>query len=254
MSLVSILITTFKREKLLFWGLDSIAKQDNPYKTEVIVLNDGVEDESENICKQFEDRLDINYIFTASNKESLDKWRVPGFALNIGAKKAKGDYLFISCAEMFHFNDCIKLMTEELIMKPKILAIPNGRDDLDSNFLTRVMQTDGNPNISDFNRCGALNVLIPFLMGCSKENYFEIGGYDEDFIGVGFEDNDFVERMISSGCKYFNTEAVAVHLYHPRVHGHNNNTIRQGMILNQNLLVSRRGTIKRNIGKEWGVL
>ena len=255
MASVSILITTFKRANLLYWGLQSISKQQSKHDIEVIVLNDGVEDETEGVCKLFKKSLNIKYIFSAANKNPSDLWRVPGFALNIGAKKAEGEYLFISCAEMFHVDDCIGGMTDYMVDHPdmKMMMVTNGRDDLNQNFLNRVRQTDGNPSMADYNKCGELNIRIPFLMGMRKKDYFEIGGYDEEFVGVGFEDNNFVERMSANGCKYVNSNCHVVHLYHPRIHGNDNNEIRQRMAINKSLLMSKRGQNKANIDREWGI-
>lgn len=253
MASVSVLITTFKRARLLYWGLVSIAKQKYTHDVEVVILNEEPDErDTLNVCRQFYDKIDIRHIHTAKTKESMERWRVPGYALNIGVKQSESEYIFISCAEMFHVNDCIQIMTDKMEESGKVLTVPNGRDDLSSNYLNRVQQTDGNPSIDDFNKCGYLNVRIPFLMGCRKEDFSEIGGYDEDFKGVGFEDNDFVDRMNANGSKHIQTDALAVHLYHQRIHANTNEEMRQGMILNQNLYLSRRGQIKRNIDKEWG--
>ena len=249
--LVSILITTYKRPHLLKWGLHSIARQDNHYDTEVLVLNEYACDDSEEIIEQYVDKLNIKHIITKKS-EDRDKWRVPGFALNIGAKMAQGQILFITCAEIFHMNDCIRNMTSYMLEHPKILCIPAGKDDLNQNFLNRVQQTQGNPTEADYNGCGLLNVNIPFLMGVYKEDYFAIGGYDEDFTGVGWEDTDFIERMNRYGCNHNQVDARIVHLFHPRIHGDDRSLSLTRH--NQTLYVQRRGIVKRNEGREWGVM
>ena len=124
----SILITTFNRAELLSYGLDSLARQNlNKDEVEVIVLNDGNPDDStEGVCELFEDDLNIRY-FAARNRKD---WRVPGFAINFGAKQSKGKYMFISCAEMYHMDNTVERMIAALDSNQKLMTIPTiGKDD-----------------------------------------------------------------------------------------------------------------------------
>ena len=52
MSLVSILITSYQRSHLLKWNLYSLLRQDIPFPFEVIVLNDGLPDDTENLTNR----------------------------------------------------------------------------------------------------------------------------------------------------------------------------------------------------------
>jgi glycosyltransferase involved in cell wall biosynthesis len=52
----SIIITTFQRPHLLKWGLFSLTKQAMPKDFETIVLNDGINDETESICHHYKDK------------------------------------------------------------------------------------------------------------------------------------------------------------------------------------------------------
>lgn len=48
---ITIIISTYMRVHLLNWGLFSLAKQAIPFQYETIVINDGIRDETEEICK-----------------------------------------------------------------------------------------------------------------------------------------------------------------------------------------------------------
>jgi hypothetical protein len=250
----SILITTFKRPNLLFWGLHSIAKQECKHKFEVIVLNDGLLDETEEICNSYKDLLDIKCIFTGErNLDGEDHWRVPGFAFNIGAKIAQGEILFLSCAEMFHMGNSIEEMIDILEQDPNSRVICNGKDDVNGGFLKIVNETAGNPTIEDLNKhCGFLNSHLPFFMCFYKNKFMEIGGYDEDFTGLAWEDNDFIYRLNDCGVKQLNGHTYVVHLWHPRFSEGANPEIAKAMAFNQNIFNSKRRQVKRNIGREWG--
>ena len=72
-------------------------------------------------------------------------WRTPGFAINIGVKQSQGDITLICCAEMFHINNTIKLITDVYTStnSDKILAIPKAKDD-NGRFLQHLKETNGN--------------------------------------------------------------------------------------------------------------
>jgi len=179
------------------------------------------------------------------------KYRVPGFALNIGARISQGDVLIISCAEMFHLNETIQLLTVPVRINSKLLATSVGMDDQDGSFLNYVNQHKGNFDLAAFNHnYPKLNTNLPFLMAINRDEFLNIGGYDEDFTGLAFDDNDLVDRLIQNGCELCLTQAQTVHLYHPRYE------ISKDQIddyhYNQKLYQHRKGKVVRNQGKPWG--
>lgn len=252
---VSIIMTTFQRVHLLRWGLWSLARQTIPFDFEVIVVNDGLQDETEEICNEFKEKLNLKYIFTGHrNLNGKRVWRVPGFAMNIGVKQSAGDILVIGCAEMFHNNDTIAKLVPPILDNPKLLGIPLGKDDRSGAFLARLNDNNGIAGSDIYDKCADLNVKLPFLMALHRSQYFEIGGYDEDFVGMAYDDNDFIQRLLSNGCKYFQTTASTVHLYHPRTDGYYANGGPPEWEYNRKLYLSRIGQIVRNEGREWGII
>ncbi|MEW5784277.1 MAG: glycosyltransferase family 2 protein [Bacillota bacterium] len=249
---VSILISTFQRPHLLKWGLYSLAKQDIPLKFETIVINDGVDDETEAICEEYREKLNLTYLFTGQrNLDGAIKWRVPGFSLNIGAKQSTGKFLVIACSEMFHLNDTIVKLINPLRKNPDFLGIPVGKDDTDGSFLRYIQEHGGNYDQEMFESCAALNVQLPFLLSVSRKHFFAIGGYDEDFTGIAYDDNDLVQRLQINGCSYVQTEAKTVHLFHPRCWI--GREVDPGFLFNKNLFFMKKGKVVRNINREWGI-
>lgn len=249
---ISIIIPTYLRAHLLNWGLFSLAKQAIPFQYETIVINDGIRDETEEICKEYQERLNLKYLFSGfRNLNGETKWRVPGFAINIAAQKSKGEILIIACPEMFHINDTVAKLSQPVLDDKKVIAIPIGKDDQDGIFLNQVMVTQGNVDPNLFGHYPELCTRMPFLMAISRDEFLAIGGYDEDFTGIAFDDNDITDRLLLNGCRYYPTDAKAVHLYHPRYGINHQHPL---WIYNQNLYYSRKGTIFRNQNKEWGKL
>ncbi|CAA7600340.1 Glycosyl transferase family 2 [Acididesulfobacillus acetoxydans] len=252
---ISLIITTFQRVNLLKWGLYSLSRQDIPWEYETLVINDGVEDESEEVCKQYQSKLHLKYIFSGQrNLEGHPVWRVPGFAINIGVRRASGDILILSCAEMLHLNDTVARLGVLVLDNPKSLGIPLGKDDRDGAFLNEIERTHGVFDLNTLNRCADLDTRMPFLMALQRAQFEAIGGYDEDFTGVAYDDRDFVDRLLRNGCVHQKTDALALHLYHPRADGYYDQGGPKAWDYNKNLFFSRMGSIVRNQGREWGRL
>ncbi|MEW5784275.1 MAG: glycosyltransferase family 2 protein [Bacillota bacterium] len=250
---VSILITTFQRPHLLKWGLYSLARQYIPFTFETLVINDGVNDETEEICHKYLRKLNLKYLFSGQrNLNGAIEWRVPGFAFNIGAKQSLGKVLILSCAEMFHLNDTVSKLAYPVLKNPNLLGIPVGKSDRDGIFLNHLNEHNGRFTPALFEQLPALDVRLPYLLSVSRSQYNAIGGYDEDFTGVAAEDSDLVDRLRLNGCGYFQTKAETVHLYHPRHLGGTEH--HPAVQYNRNLYYTRQGRIVRNEKREWGKL
>lgn len=230
--MISILLTTYNRNDDCIKCLN-VLKLQITNNIELILLDDW--HIHSNILEQYCKENNFNYIHTGIQKKGKVKWRVPGFAYNIGAKMAKGDYFIIGGAEMLHLNnDTIEQM-----------YIPN-------TATSPIILDEVSKNSKNYNK---LNSKFPFCFGIPKNIYYEIGGYDEDFIGYSYEDADFSDRVLSL-IPFKEINATVVHLWNPRGIQNrgdpkiNNTTYK----LNQKLYNSKKGIIIRNEGREWGVL
>lgn len=231
---VTLLITTFNRDGLLASGLASIGAQNLPI--EIFVLNDGAEGNAKKLAGEY----GATYIYTGLTKRSVNDWRVPGFALNIGVKKSKSEIIIISCAEIIHLKDCLRSILEPVIEDEMALGIPLGFDD------------PGKYDIEKRNCQGLppLNVKLPFLMAMRRQRFLEIGGYDEDYLGIGREDVDIVDRLLNRGCYFEVVDAICVHKKHKRVWDDPASEPRKQY--NRDVYNKKKGTIVRNQGREWG--
>jgi glycosyltransferase involved in cell wall biosynthesis len=252
---VSIIIPTYKRCHLLKWNLYSLSRQEFPFDFETIVLNDGIIDDTEQLVSQYKEQLNIKYIFTGQrNLNGQMIWRVPGYTINIGVKYSQGDIIILCCAEIFHLNDTIKALASvyDSHNTNKVLAIPHAKDD-EGGFLKQLETHNGSFSFKNYNAQPPLvNVKFPFFLAMKKTEFINIGGYDEDFIGTDYDDEDLVMRLLDNGCSHVETDAMAIHLWHPRL------TMTSERIPrfehNKRLFEQRRGIINRNEGREWGKL
>lgn len=250
----SIVIATHRRNPLLKWNLMSLVWALKEDDIEVLVLDDShAIDEG---CQVLAADFGAKYIHTGKTKGS-DHWRTPGFAFNIGAKLAQGDVLVLSCAEVYHPLNTLKLMLSVMEVAPgryddTAVAIPRCIRD-DKGGVLGLLTQDATPNTSEIERLRALDATLPFFMAVQRQRFLDIGGYDEDFTGVCWDDNDITERLILSGGKYVPVAADVVHLFHPR-HNYRSAAIMKRWNHNKALYDERRGQVVRNKNRKWGVL
>lgn len=246
---VSIIIPSYNRSHLLKWNLFSLAKQKISVTYETIVLNDGLPDETEAICRQYQEALNLRYVFTGQrNLKNKLLWRSPGFALNIAAKISNGAILIICDAEIFHINNTVDLVSCPLMENSKLIAYPTGISDRDGSILNQLIKNNGNLEL-DFNNYQQLLTQYPFFWAVDRDEYFAIGGYDEDFTGIAADDDDFRHRLILNDCSLYLTNARIIHLFHKKQYGEK---IAARRTANLNLYTKKRGNIVRNLNREWG--
>jgi len=264
--MVSIIMPCFKRAELLKWGLLSIAKQKIDFDYEIIILNDGVEDDTQSVCDMFFRKLKIKYIFTGQRNTDTLRPRIPGYAINIGVKQSVGDVIVLTCPEIFHIQeDVLNLLIRAVRSDPNALATPREvADDMNGLFLEHVKFNFGDidPSVlsdlievnkktrDDGISAFISNPYMPYLIAMRKSHFMDIGGYDEDFIGTAADDNDLMDRLLASGCDYKLVEADVVHLYH----GAKPDMGSERYKYNVALWKSRKGIIERNKTRLWGVL
>ncbi len=253
--IASILITSYDRPNLLRYGLSSINSQSFDKKAvEIIVLNDYLPDETEKVCQEFPD-LNIRYVYTGQRNIQSVITRAPSYALNIGAKIAKGKYLFISCAEIYHIDNTIQNMINKLSEGKEFVTTCVGYED--SGKAIAALKEGRKFSLN--NEIKMKGMHLPYFLGLHKDVYFEIGGYDEDFIGLAADDNDFADRLVKHGCKYQVINDRIIHLHHSRLlddgthltKANNNRDNRLRLAYNRKLYDEKKEKIVRN-ESGWG--
>jgi len=259
----SLILPCFNRAKLLDIGLFSISKYSTKIPYEVIVINDGIIDETEEVCNKYKKLLDIKYYFSGQRNIDKVKSRVPAYAINIGVKKATGDIIVLSSPEVYHLNQALNYLFAHLLKKDNIMTTVkmvhfDDSNEITDNLLKNKKNTLSGEVISELNFDkikGKEAVTMPFLLAFYKKHFMNIRGYDEDFIGYACDDNDFMDRMKKYGLRLQKTDGEILHLYHQ---GTNISPLAKPdnpeWLYNYNLYKSRQDIIKRNENREWGVL
>jgi len=262
---VFVLIACYGRANYLGFHLDSLRLTDD---CEIVILNDDNSEETDAVVDGYRSRgFPIRAIRTRSTADN-GVWRVPGFAFNIGLRQCDSDIIVLTCAEMYHLGDSLRCVVAAVQKDNMALATPKTLYDDNGRMLALLQEGNHSPtgqqhaleSIADDNKQRYLgqhpflaNHFMPYFMGISRRKLIDIGGYDEDFTGVGCEDNDLVDRLVASGCHYEFVPTSVVHLHHDRPKAKSMFTNPRYMH-NLKLYKDRKGVVVRNIGREWGVL
>jgi glycosyltransferase involved in cell wall biosynthesis len=204
--LLSIVMPYYNRRELLLNTLKSIEHSKGEYPIEIVIVDDGSNKEHTiNDISDIFPTLNINLIV---QKRSLNAWRGPTIAYNIGFAAAKGDVIMINCAEGFHAGNIIDYVFQNFKEKSYMSFSAYAGDPKVTETLTK---WDGKERINNvIEKIKPLNnewhshssnyTLIPYCAAINMEDMKILSGYDEQFeMGIGYDDYEFVDRVKNLG-------------------------------------------------------
>ena len=198
--LFSFIIPVFNRPDEVDELLESLTKQ-SVKDFEVLVVEDGSSATCEEVCRKYEERLDLHY-FKKPNSG-------PGQSRNYGAERAKGEYLIILDSDVVVPEGYLDAVKKELESAPtEAFGGPDAAHDsftptqkaisysMTSFFTTGGIRGGSSPLWGG--RGGALDKFYPrsFNMGVRRDVYLKLGGFSKMRFG---EDIDFSYRIVEAG-------------------------------------------------------
>jgi glycosyltransferase involved in cell wall biosynthesis len=191
-SLVSIVVPTRNSAATLGMCLQSLKEQTYP-DIEIIVVDNNSQDKTQEISKGF------GVIPIVAGKERSEQ-------TNLGAKKARGKYLFRTDAD-FVFDSTLISRAVEVSQKGGFDAvIVHGTSDPTISRWARIRKAERECFEGDWAHTAA-----SFF---KKEAFEAVGGFNE--ILTAFEDYDLNNRFIKAGFKIGRIDARAIHIGEPR--------------------------------------
>lgn len=192
----SIILPCFQKGYCLERVLTSIFVQKPSFDFEVIVVDDGPEDGTKEICEKFT----VQYFKTGNTK-----YRNPSFAKNIGYRMAKGDIFILQSSDVVHIGQTLDPLVNDLKDNTFNIATVYNVDNNDGRILT--MYTGLQSQRPLF-----------FLGSVLAQHVCKIGGESEDFYEPSWEDVWFVDCLIhGAGLKpVYMPNVIGHHLNHPR--------------------------------------
>ena len=211
----SIIVPVYNRPDEVDELLQSLCEQDFT-DFEVIIVEDGSQVPCEDVCRRYEDRLDLKY-FAKPNSG-------PGQSRNYGAERAQGDWLIVLDSDVVLPEGYLTAVEESLSPNPSPVergddeseaspiggrlegASAFGGPDAAHDSFTPVQKAISYSMTSFFTtggirggkKKGALDKFYPrsFNMGVRREVYHELGGFSKMRFG---EDIDFSYRIVEAG-------------------------------------------------------
>ncbi|MFP4401417.1 MAG: glycosyltransferase, partial [Candidatus Woesearchaeota archaeon] len=230
---VSVVVPTYNRKENLSLVIRSLLKQEYPKKRyEIIVADDGSSDNTKELVKKYQkDNSNIKYVFQE------DKGFRAGQARNLGAKKAKGNYLIFINDDIIPMPNLIKNYAKELNSHDIIIGYTSGytvNDKIyDSKKIKNLIDSDyqklkklklihefrdswfDNKNMNTSEKTKDIWKIFTATNFAIKKEIFDKEKFDERFSGWGVEDEEWSYRMMKKGYSMkASKRCITIHLPH----------------------------------------
>ena len=194
----SIIIPVYNRPQEVDELLASLCQQTFT-DFEVVVVEDGSSEKCEDICKKYNNKLNIKYFYKPNSG--------PGPSRNFGAERSQGEYLIILDSDVIVPENYLKIIEDELEANP--CDAFGGPDEAHPNFTP--IQKAINYSMTSFFTTGGIrggkkkmDKFYPrsFNMGIRKDVFETLGGFAPMRYG---EDIDLSTRIFKGGysCRLF---------------------------------------------------
>jgi glycosyltransferase involved in cell wall biosynthesis len=204
--LFSIIIPTRNRPKELKNCLNAIGYLNYSNSSfEVIVVNDGGDDSSEEVIDYFEDKLNIVRIRQPQSG--------PASARNEGARIAKGKYIVFTDDDCLPAPNWLSELEESLKKYPDSIVGGKTLNQLNDNLYSTASQVICELAYKHYNENGEEPTFFcTNNMALSREKFYEIKGFDESLQTA--EDRDLCKRWNNQGLKMiYAPEAIIRHAH-----------------------------------------
>lgn len=178
----SIVLTTINKPEYLGLTLTRIIQQITSFDLEIIVVNDGCDEKTIEVCKSFA-WAGVTTLYTHNTK-----YRNPSIARNVGYRFATGEVIVSTC------DDILQLYTDTLERLVTRLQPGTFRLAKTENWLY-----DGETPIrylADYCSTDKRPVPYFFLGALYRSDLYAVGGNDEEFVEVCYDDNWFADCLI----------------------------------------------------------
>lgn len=235
--ITSIVITTYNRNPQLAVMLASIHRQ-QVEDLEVIVVDDGDLSHGHPSARLVCESYGARHI--PCRRPPSSSFRNPAYPSNVGIRAASGGIVILQNAECKHVDP-------RAIEKLTALVTPANA------VFARVvaLNQDGSEHML---YCGEENPRPYFFCGViRREHLVRLRGFDEDYTGAGYDDDDLADRLGASGVDFVFSNVMVHHQWHPPA-GSYSSVDRMREIYQQKLGAMLRGElgVVRNVGRDWG--
>lgn len=277
MNKVSVIVTAFNRCVQLRRGISTLLNQLTKVPYEIIIVDDGSQDDTKGMVRALTEvgkskGVEVKYIYL-----NYPDHRISCYPKNVGIRQADGDILVFCESELLHVGGTLDQLVGKLEEFPTSIPIATqmwtmgklvydslSEDDFRdpqrilrhpyAQLTTSSNMANTNAPDADWGITGSKNCLTGAFFVCWKKDIIELGGFDEDFEGFGFDDFDLFMRFGLYGRPPLHCDdIIIIHLWHEKNYPYDIHTAatRNGKIAEARI---HAGEYKANVGKEWGKL
>lgn len=226
--MISVVVAYFNRKQLFIETLKSIAR--SSYKNfEVIAVDDGSMD-TERI-----DDLEFPFL-RVIRIEPKDKWYYNSCVpYNIGINASNGDIVVLQNPECLHVHDVLQYVSKVVNNSIYISMSAYSFNKDMTRYLLGSTSPDYDSFIETFKSLPQQSVIdyvgwynhsvyrpvhYHFCAALTKKNLRKLNGFDERYaMGIGYEDNEFINRVGKLGLdKIIADDVSVIHQWHPKVY------------------------------------
>lgn len=267
---ISLVTCVFNRKLQFERGIRSILQQ-SLLPDEIVVVDDGSTDGLKDIVDLLHtDHPIFRYVYVDHPEH-----RISSVPRNVGIKQSSGDIIFFTEPECLHIGDTIAQLKQKFDEDPEHTHLASQvwtiqekiyKKLSEDNFARPITilqhpyaQLTDNTNMqntkapdSDWAITGQNNCAAGCFFGVRREWLEAIGGFDESFVGHGFDDFDLYERLALYGHGVIkHDDIVVIHQWHEKAYPFNiyDMAEKNGKISAENI---KNGIYEVNKGKEWG--
>lgn len=202
----TLIITTHQRGNLLRRSLERLTGLTKP--GEILVVDDGGADETEQVCGEFNGRLPIRYIYNNNPGPSICS-----MARNIGVRQAQHDWLVTSEPELIWETDVLAQFCARHEEYPNEIISAGVVHFAGPGYEPGATAGDYQPPVGAQE---AVGWVAPYTALWKKSWLTELGGWDEAFPGYwGWDDIDLLTRLrINGHGQYIDLDIKATHQFH----------------------------------------
>lgn len=171
--MVSAIIPTFNRAHVLARAIDSVLAQSYP-SIEIIVVDDGSEDHTEEVLKAYEQRKNVHLLKTENRGVS--------HARNLAARSAKGQWLAFLDSDDEWLPEKIEMQMTFSVVHPHISLIHGEEIWVRNGRRVNPKKKHKKYGGHIFENCLSLCLISPSASMIKKSLYDQFGGFDESFV------------------------------------------------------------------------
>lgn len=214
---LSIVMPYYRRASLLANTLWTFYEQSPTTDFELVIVNDDVPEQALN--EIVSDAMlpvtcgDVRIINTKRDYEG----RGPAFPINVGVREARGEYVILQSPECAHVGPVIDTMVQRLERRSKpylcmrCVALPE-------RCTTVPAEPSAVPSDATEYAGPSRRVVYPFCAGFRRQTFIDIGGIDEQFTHLGYEDDWLAWLVYETGFQVkllCLRDCCVVHQWHP---------------------------------------